>query len=235
MSFDFDRALLDTFLRDDLSKFIHRSFQTVSPGQTFEGNWHIDAMAWALQQCFEGKIRRLIITVPPRHLKSICASVAFPAWALGRNPALRFMCVSHSSELASVHSRDCRRVMEADWFQNLFPHSRLGEKNTEMEFATESQGCRFATSVGGTLTGRGGEIIILDDVLKADDGISNAKRSSVNEWFGRSLYSRLDDKRSGVIIVIMQRLHMEDLVGYLLQQDNWVHLNLPVISDMEEQ
>jgi hypothetical protein len=91
------RQLLNFKIRTDLATFIHRTFQTVSPAQAYQHNWHIEAMAWHLQQCMEGGIRRLLITLPPRYLKSICASVAFPAWLLGRDPSKRVVCVSYSA------------------------------------------------------------------------------------------------------------------------------------------
>jgi predicted phage terminase large subunit-like protein len=103
-----------------------------------------------------------------------------------------------------------------------------------MNFVTTAQGYRFSTSVGGTLTGRGGNIVVIDDPLKPEDAISDVKRSAVNEWFDRTLYSRLDSKRDDVIILIMQRLHVEDLAGYVLHKEPWVHLNLPAIAEVEE-
>ena len=104
-----------------------------------------------------------------------------------------------------------------------------------MNFVTTRHGYRYSTSVGGTLTGRGGNILIIDDPLKSDDAFSEAKRSAVNEWFDGTLYSRLDDKREGVIILIMQRLHLEDLAGHVLRREPWVHLNLPAIAEIDEQ
>jgi len=235
MSVD-ERRLLDLALRNDLSTFIHRTYQTVAPAQTFHPNWHIEAMAWRLQQCFEGNIKRLLITLPPRSLKSISASVAFPAWVLGRAPTARIVCASYSENLASKHAQDCRAVMESDWFKRVFPNTRIGHaKNTELNYVTTRQGSRYSTSVGGTLTGRGGNILIIDDPLKPEDAFSESKRSSVNEWFDRTLYSRLDDKREGVIILIMQRLHLEDLAGHVTAQEDWVHLDLPAIAECDEQ
>jgi hypothetical protein len=102
------RRLLEMKLRSDLSTFIHRAFQTVAPAQTFLYNWHIDAMAWYLEQCATGRIKRLLITLPPRHLKSICASDAFPAWVLGHDPTKRVICASYAADLAAKHARDCR-------------------------------------------------------------------------------------------------------------------------------
>lgn len=183
-----------------------------------------------------GDVKRLVITLPPRSLKSICASVAFPAWALGHDPSKRIICASYSEKLASKHALDSRAVMEADWYRRIFPFTRISrEKNTELNFVTTRHGYRYSTSVGGTLTGRGGNIVIIDDPIKPEDAISEATRSGVNEWFDHTLYSRLDDKRQDVIILIMQRLHVEDLVGYVLQKEPWLHLNLPAIAEVEQQ
>src|SRR5262249_2255934 len=152
-------------------------FQTVSPGQPWCDNWHIHAIAWQLQRVAAGEVKRLLITIPPRHLKSISASVAFPAWILGHDPTQRVICASYSTDLASKHARDCRAVMEADWYRRVFSRARLDpDKNAELEFMTTQRGFRYATSVGGTLTGRGGNLIIIDDPMKPQDAMSDAKR-----------------------------------------------------------
>jgi hypothetical protein len=182
-----------------------------------------------------GNIKRLVITLPPRYLKSICASVAFPAWVLGHDPSKRVICASYSENLASKHSLDCRSVMEASWYRRVFLQTRLSpRKNAELNFETTAYGYRYATSVGGTLTGRGGNIIIVDDPLKPEDAMSESKRSDVNDWFYSTLYSRLDSKADDVIILIMQRLHVDDLVGHVLQKESWVQLNLPVIAEVAQ-
>jgi predicted phage terminase large subunit-like protein len=228
------RPYLDLKLKYDLATFIHRSFQTVAPGQTYLSNWHIRAMAHSLELCGSGKIKRLLITLPPRHLKSVCASVAFPAWILGHDPSKRIICASYSADLASKHAHDCRAVMDADWYRRIFPHTRISEKNAEMNFVTTRHGYRYSTSIGGTLTGRGGNILIIDDPLKVEDAFSEARRSAVSEWYDGTLYSRLDNKREDVIILVMQRLHLEDLAGHVLLQEPWVHLNLPAIAESDE-
>ena len=194
------RTLIDSKVRSSLATFIQRTFQTVVPGKPYHDNWHIKAIAWHLEQCLSGDIKRLIITMPPRHLKSICASVAFPAWLLGHEPSKRIICASYSQDLARKHSLDCRTVMEQSWYRRAFPATRLSDrKKTELEFETSAFGSRYATSIGGTLTGRGGDIMIIDDPLKSDEGMSESRRSRVNEWYDGTLYSRLDDKRNGVI------------------------------------
>jgi len=230
-----ERQLIRLMLRNDLSTFIHRTFQTVAPAQSYIHNWHIEAMAWHLEQCAKGAIKRLVITLPPRYGKSICASVAFPAWVLGRDPSKRIICASYSENLASKHAGDCRTVMESDWYRSAFPGTRISrDKNAELNYVTTRQGYRYSTSVGGTLTGRGGNLIIVDDPIKPEEAMSEATRSTVNNWFDSTLYSRLDSKRDDVIILIMQRLHMDDLAGYVMQRDQWTHLNLPAIAETEQ-
>jgi predicted phage terminase large subunit-like protein len=230
-----ERRLLELKLRSDLMTFIHRTFHTIASAQRYQHNWHLEAVAWHLEQCAKGAIKRLVVTLPPRSLKSICASVAYPAWVLGHDPTARIICASYSENLAAKHSLDCRAVMESDWYRRLFPHTRISrEKNTELNFLTTRQGYRYATSVGGTLTGRGGNLIIIDDPIKPDDALSEAKRSAVNEWFDRTLYSRLDDKRNDTIVLIMQRLHVEDLAGYVTQKELWAQLGLPAVAEVEQ-
>ena len=215
---NFEREFLNLSLRQDLTAFIQHSFQTVAPGHVYQHNWHIDAIAWHLEQCLDGRIKRLIITLPPRHLKSHCASVAFPAWVLGRNPGKRIICASYSNDLAVTLARDCHAVMTSAWYRKVFPKTRLDpSKNAAIDFSTTARGFRLATSVGGSLTGRGGNIILVDDPLKAADAMSDAERDRVNEWFRNTLYSRLDNKAEDCIVIIMQRLHVDDLVGHLLK------------------
>jgi predicted phage terminase large subunit-like protein len=188
-----------------------------------------------LERVRSGKTKRLIINMPPRSLKSIVASVAFPAFVLGHDPTRRIICVSYSGDLAKKHANDFRAILESSWFQRLFPAARIGQKDSEIEIELTARGSRLATSVGGTLTGRGGDIIIIDDPLKPDDAYSEAKRNAANEWFRSTLLSRLDDKRTGAIIIVMQRVHMDDLTGFVQSlSDDWDVLRLPAIAEIDE-
>lgn len=228
------QRLLQALLRTDLASFIGKAFGQITPGATYLPNWHIRAIAWHLQQVEAGQIKRLLITMPPRSLKSIAASVAFPAWILGRDPTRKIVCVSYANELSVKHSNDCRAVMQSDWYQALFPQNRIRRlKNTEHEVHTVSNGYRFATTTGGTLTGRGGNLIIIDDPIKASDAASEITRARVKSWFDETLLSRLDNKTEDAIVLVMQRLHVDDLAGHVLEKGGWVHLNLPAIAECE--
>jgi predicted phage terminase large subunit-like protein len=224
-----DRSFLDALLRDDLSFFIWKCCQTISPGTPYQPNWHIDAIAHQLMRVHREEISRLLINQPPRSLKSISVSVAYVAWLLGHDPTRRIIVVSYSNELAAELHRQFRMVIDSDWYQSLFPRMRP-DRDTGSELVTTAGGGRYATSVGGTLTGRGADLIIIDDPQKAEDANSDTARRRVIEWYGGTLVSRLNDKKSGPIVVVMQRLHESDLAGHLMQQGAWEHLNLPAIA-----
>ncbi len=210
------------------------SFAIVSGGGRFLPNWHIEAICHELSQVINGNTRRLIITVPPRSLKSICASVCLPAFILGHDPARRIICVSYSEGLARKHANDCRALMRSGLYRGVFPATRISPaKDTETEVMTTARDSRLATSVGGTLTGRGGNLVIIDDPLKPQEAQSQSARDSLKQWYSNTLLSRLDHKTEGSIIVVMQRLHPDDLVGHLLEQEGWRHLNLPAIAEEE--
>ena len=220
------RAILAT----DFRAFVDYVFDLLRPGTPFKPNWHIDAMAHKVSQVATGEVKRLIITVPPRHLKSIIASVALPAWYLGHNPSERVVCVSYSAELAKTHANDFRRVVTDPIYQAVFPKMILS-RETDSEIHTTLRGRRYATSIGGTLTGRGGNLIVIDDPLKPADAVSDVSRQRVIEWYGNTLSTRADDKQTARTVVVMQRIHVDDLVGHLLETEaGFEVLNLPAVA-----
>jgi predicted phage terminase large subunit-like protein len=225
------KTLHRLLLHNDLPAFIEQSFYTLNPGAKYLIGGHIYAMAYALERVARGEIKRLIITVPPRHLKSHSISVAFVAWLMGLDPTRRIIAASYAMDLAQDFSLQTRKVMEAPWYREVFPGTTLDPKKTTLqELRTTKNGYRLATSAGGTLTGKGGDLIIIDDPMKAADAHSEIARKNVIDWFTTTVLSRLNDPKNDAIIVVAQRLHAEDLPGYLLDQGGWVHLNLPAIA-----
>jgi predicted phage terminase large subunit-like protein len=225
---------LALLLRGDLGNFTERVFNHLNPGTAYLPNWHMELIASKLQAVLEGKIKRLIINVPPRSLKSIMTSVAFVAWALGHNPALQFLCASYGQDLADKHAQDCRNVMSAQWYKRLFGTILQGSRQAAADLRTTKGGGRFATSVGGVLTGLGGDMVLIDDPLKPDEALSESARNAANNWVDNTVMSRLNDKRTGAIVIIMQRLHMDDLVGHVMNQGEWEVLSLPAIAEVKE-
>jgi predicted phage terminase large subunit-like protein len=223
------------FLRRDLYAFTQRCFYELNPTTTFLPNWHIEVVVSELEACRRGEITRLIINQPPRSLKSHCASVAFVAFLLGHDPAAQIICASYGQDLANKHAMDCRTILASAWYRALFPHTRLSsERQAVQEFMTTQQGFRLSTSVGGVLTGRGADYLVIDDPLKPDEALSDTQRKAVNDWFDHTLYSRLNNKREGRIILIMQRLHEDDLVGHVLGLEPWKVIRFPAIAEEDE-
>ncbi len=230
-----ERDLFDFALRSDFESFLKYSVLTLNPGMPFLPNWHIRAIAYQLERIRRGEINRLIINMPPRHLKSITVSVAFPAFVLGHDPRQRIFSISYGSELSLKHARDFRSIVESSWYARAFPQMRLS-RSLDDEAATTLKGFRKATSVGGVLTGLGGNMIILDDPQKPVDALSKVRRDSLNQWFTNTLMSRLDNKETGAIIVVTQRVHMDDLSGHLMSgSGHWEILSLPAIAEVDEQ
>src|ERR1700686_654805 len=193
-----DQSLLSAVLRQDLYSFTRKTFNTLNPGQTFVPEWYIQAITYQLERVRRGEINRLIINLPPRSLKSITASVAFPAFILGHDPTQRIICASYSAELARKHSNDFRAILASAWYQPLFPNTRIGPyKDSETEIELTRRGGRLSTSTRGTLTGRGGDLIIIDDPLKPIDALSDSRREAANQWLLNTVMSRLDNKRTG--------------------------------------
>ena len=225
------RVKFDTACRAHFSLFLHRAMKSVSPGVRYLHNWHVEAIAAYLDACAKGEITRLIINLPPRMLKSTIVSAAWPAWLLGHNPSQRIMAASYAQALSLKHSTDCRVVMEADWYRRLFPNTQLCQDQNEKEkFSTTMRGYRRAVSVGGAAIGEGGNVLIIDDPLNPLQASHHHQRTSVNAWFDHTWATRLDDKQTGAMVVVMQRLHRDDLSGYLLEKGGWEHLCLPAIA-----
>ena len=233
-------ALVNAACRKDLVSFVRKSFHVLNPAAIFHMNWHICTIAYGLELVRLGYINRLMITVPPRSLKSIMCSVAFPAFVLGRDPTKRLIVVNYSADLAIKHGNDFRAVVNSEEYRGIFPGMRISAmKNTQTEVVTTRNGFRLAMSVDGALTGRGGDIIIIDDPIAALPALSSQKaRDHVRDWYFNTLLSRLDDKQNGAIVLVMQRLHEDDLAGVLLRSSNaneWTLVSLPAIAEEDKE
>lgn len=232
---DDPHGVLLALMRRDFGAFLRKAFAWINGGDPLQWNWHFDAMAHALYRVANHDCRRLVVSLPPRNGKSETISVAWVAWMLGQNPKLRFVGVSYSNELSGKFGRLCLSIMESPWYRELFPRTIISAKRSAAyDFDTTAGGGRLSTSVTGTMTGRGGDVIILDDVIKPDDVDSDTVREAVNAWYRKTLASRLDDKAKGAIICVMQRLHQYDLPGTLLETGTFEQLRLPAIAQDDE-
>lgn len=228
-----DAQALGALLRQDFELFLRFAFAEIGGGREYLHNWHIDAIIHQLDRIRSGENRRLVVTLPPRHLKSVTISTAWVAWMLGHDPSLRIICVSYGYDLAEKHARDCLRIMQSGWYRRAFPKLQLVRRSV-MDFETSHGGGRLSTSVGGVVTGRGAHIIIMDDPMKGDDALSEAARETVKEWYSNVLVSRLDDQEKSSMILVMQRLHEADLAGELLRRGGWHELRLSALAMQDE-
>ena len=222
-------------LRRDFQAFVSRVFYQQHPQAPYLPNWHIDVMCAELQACLRGETKRLILNVPPRSLKSLTASVAFPAFVHGHDPTANIICVSYGQDLSTKLALDCRNVMTSAWYRSTFGTRLAPAKQGTNDYMTTRNGTRLATSIEGVLTGRGADFIVIDDPLKPDEAVSDVHRKKVNAWYDGTLLSRLNSKVNGVIILVMQRLHMDDLVGHVLAQEKWKVLRFPAIAEQDEE
>lgn len=241
---------LNQLTKNRFDIFLERAFIDLNPSTPYSRNWHLDLLAYTLSRTLpttcpanptpDQPIRRLIINVPPRSLKSFTASSALPAFIMGHYPHEKVIAASYSSKVAKPLSHDTARIINLPWFSQIFPNTRLHREREDLITTTQG-GQRFTTSIGGTATGIGGNYIIADDIMNPQEAHSDTERENANEWFRSTLQSRLNDRLTGVIIIIMQRLHAFDTTGMVLSTNEqlppdlqWHHLCLPAINTSPE-
>ncbi len=207
-----------------------------------------DVLVDAYEKVCKGEKVRIILSVPPRHGKSVTASVMFPAWALGKNPDLRFILSTYAADLAEVNGRKARDIIASPQYQTVFPNIRLrADLKSKRKWMIQKKvdtnwldgGDFTGVGVGGSVTGRGADIIIVDDPHKGRiEAESSTDRQRVYEYYKSTLYSRLEGH--GAVILIMQRWHEDDLVGRLTDPDNdeskdeWTIVNFPAVAEEDE-
>jgi predicted phage terminase large subunit-like protein len=225
--------LLDRVLAErSLADFVRQAWFVLEPKTTFLGSWHIDLLAEYLEAVAHGDITRLIVNIPPRYGKSLLATIFLPCWVWLRNPAERFMFASYSAALSTKHSVDRRALIQSPWYQSHWSGvvKLAGDSNSKTEFANTQRGHMIATSVGASATGRGGNFLLVDDLINPHQANSDVEREGSIRWFDETYSTRLDDKRTGRIVVIEQRTHAADLTGHLVAQGGWTHVSLPAIA-----
>ena len=230
-----NRQEFDAITRLDFNVFVERVFAELNGSERYLDNWHISHLCSELEAVRRGETCRLAIALPPRNLKSIVTSVAYVCWLLGHDPSLKIICASYGQQLADDLARDCRQVMRADWYRALFLGTRLKSDRQSINFfETTAGGSRQSTSVGGVLTGFGADIIIVDDPTKPEEALSEVERAKANHWLSHTLVTRLNNKVTGRIILVMQRLHEDDMIGFLLRLGETKLVSFPAIAQEDE-
>lgn len=224
----------DAMTRTDFPIFVARVMAVLEPGTVYEPNWHIDLIADRLLKVQQGDDKRLMVNLPPRSMKTITVSIAFAAWVLGHDPTRRIMCVTYSQDVAKAQALLFGRIVREPWYRRVFPNCRPCVPNRVMEWTTSAGGYRMATSMDGSVLGRGADIIILDDPNKGQEIYSKVSREKVRNAWDHTISTRLNHPRESAIICVMQRLHADDLAGHLLGQEEWTALTLPARAEQDE-
>jgi len=228
--------ILEILIRNDLATFVRKTFETLNPGTQLHWSPYLDYLCAKLQDLAMGRTKRLIIMMPPRHLKSCCANVALTAFFHGHFPEKDIMSVSYSGELSKGFGEDVRKVMLSDWYREAFQTRLASTRATASALKTTAGGVRRATSIEGTATGVGADLLIFDDPQKPGEILSDAVRASTNRAYENTFLSRRNDPNSCGVLVIMQRLHEDDFVGHVLAlEDGWEVVRLPAIAEEDEE
>lgn len=222
-----------------LYRFLEEAWPFINNGGAkFKPNWHIEAIAEHLEAVSRGEIRRLVINIPPRSLKSVLVSTVWPMWTWAQpvktsltGPQVKFLCASYNEALALNLSNDSRRLVLSSFYQERWGGriKLTADQNTKTQFDNTLGGSRIATSVGGSLLGIGGNVLILDDPHNVD-GLTESERLTTLEWFKEFSTTRFNDPSTGAMVVVMQRLHEADITGYIQEHggDDWSYLVLPM-------
>jgi predicted phage terminase large subunit-like protein len=236
------RALLvELALREDarqcqesLAHFVQQAWPYLTPQRPLQWNWHIDVICAYLEAFARRDIRRLIISVPPRCMKSSLISVFFPVWVWLTEPGHQFLTVSHEAGLALRDAVDSRKIIDSPWFHVRWPKIELsGDRNEKGYYGNTANGHRNARGILSGITGRGGDSILCDDLHDAEKAQSDVERQNVLDAFDGKLTSRLNDQSTGGICIIGQRLHQLDIIGHVLAKkgQDWTHLVIPMEYD----
>ena len=212
-----------------LREFVRQAWHVVEPSTPLVPGFHIDAITDHLEAVTRGEIRNLLINVPPRHMKSLLVSVFWPAWEWIQHPERRWLYSSYGAHLSIRDSVKCRRLIESPWYRARWGHvfSLTGDQNAKMRFDNTRSGYRLSTSVGGSVTGEGGDRIICDDPHKVDEVESDTVRKAAIDWWDVAMSTRVNDPKTSAMVIVMQRCHQRDLSGHLLEKGNFEHLCLP--------
>jgi predicted phage terminase large subunit-like protein len=225
LRFEIERECAGRSLRE----FVRQAWHVIEPSALFVPGFHIDAIIDHLESVTRGDIRNLLINVPPRHMKSLLVSVFWPAWEWIRWPERRWLHSSYAATLSIRDSVKCRRLIESPWYRARWGHvfTLTGDQNAKTRFDNNRSGYRLSTSVGGAVTGEGGDRIVCDDPHNVADVASDTTRKNAIDWWDIAMSTRVNDPKTSAMVIVMQRCHQRDLSGHLLEKGNFEHLCLP--------
>lgn len=219
--------------RSSFPAFLRFAFRELYPHQKLIENWHVDVLADRLERVARGEIKRLLVTLPPRSLKTFSASIALPTWMLGRYPHLNIVSASGTTEVAHELARASRELMSTARCRALFPHfSDLGPKG---DVSLRFGGRLISRVVGKTLSDCQADLVVVDAPVTLVDILKKKKREAVQKWFDAEVVKCLRHQERGSVILVMHRLHHDDICGKMLRSSQaWDHLNIPAVAVVDE-
>lgn len=226
---DFRLACIDLSRRRceaKLADYVRGSWETLEPHTDLLWNWSLDYICEHLEAVSRGEITRLVINQPPRTLKSTVCSIAWPTWEWATKPWNRWMFVSYADTLSTKHSVDRRTLIESPWYQERWGHAyrMASDQNVKTFFQNTKRGSMIATTINGSSTGLGGLRLVFDDPHNPKQALSDDVRQQAITNYQQTFFNRLDDKKKGAIVIVMQRLHQNDLAGHVLAEQGWTHV-----------
>ncbi len=238
---DFSVDMIDLELaRRHLADFVQQMWPVVEPGKALIWGWPLDAMCEHLEAVTRGDIRNLIINVPPRFLKSTIVSVMWPAWEWLHDPQLRYLTSSYDKQLAVRDAVRTRRLINHPKYEilNMGEDGKQrfifsGDQNVKSSYENNQTGTRICTSPTSSGTGHGGDRIMVDDPHNVRESEAEIQRNAVHEWWDKTMSTRRNDPKTAARVIIMQRLHEDDLTGHCLEQGGYDHLCLPLLYEAD--
>lgn len=214
--------------RDRLAYFLRAAWHVIEPSTPLAWGWHLDAICEHLEAVTAGRIKNLLITIPPGCTKSILVAVMWPAWVWATDPSVRWLFASNESDLATRDSLACRYVLTSDWYRTHFPGVQLvGDQNVKTWYQTSARGHRQAVTVAAKVTGKKGDVLVTDDPNDAQKVESEADRKAVASWWKDAFFDRVNDFKTGRRVVIGQRTHKSDLIGFIKESGGFEELMVP--------
>jgi len=222
------RIQCEKHLRD----FIADAWRWVEPATSYVPGWHIDAISEHLEAVTDGTIKKLLVNIPPRHMKSLQVGVFWPAWTWTTKPPVRWLFGSYSQALTIRDALKTRRLLDSPWYRGLWGDvfKLSGDQNMKSRYDNDQGGYRIATACGGG-TGEGGDVLVIDDPHNIREAESETVREGVLGWFDQVWVTRRNDPKESSMVIVMQRLHQKDLSGHVLELGGWEHLCLPAEYD----
>ena len=226
-------ADLYALARCDFGTFVELAFPILHPGKKLIHAPYLDVLVALLEGCAAGRSDRVIVNLPPGYMKSMLTSIMYPAWRLGVDPTLKFVCISYGDDLAHKHSASTRTLMQSPEYRAIFPGTVL-DKKAENWLTTTKGGHRYATAVGSDITGFRASEIIVDDPIEPEDGSSELVKEKLRSWISSSVLTRFEDNAKNVLILVMHRVAPDDLAGTLQDQGGYFTLSLPLVAEKQE-